>query len=161
MKETWEDTAERGPGAIFWRGFKWFIGFIVLITVLGYGINWLFFPAKVATDLRDQTFDANRMVYVYENFFNQYEAVKATARKIQNQQDALDNFMRTHPNPDSWKYNERQEQERLNSSLMAVRNILADQVTQYNADAAKINREFLKSDKLPDHLEIDDFDKKQ
>ncbi|XOU93869.1 MAG: hypothetical protein ACNFW9_03410 [Candidatus Kerfeldbacteria bacterium] len=148
-----ESTGEVKLAKIIFHVF----GLICLIVLLSFVGKVVFFPAQVAQEIAEETFDGSRMIYVYEDFFNKYEAAKATAIKVKNHQRALDDFKFGHPDPDNWDYNDRQEYDRLSSMIPAVMNLLADQVGQYNADAAKINRAFLKGDKLPDSLVIEEL----
>ncbi len=150
-----ENTGEVKVGKII--GYVFLI--VCLIIALGFGVKFIFFPAQVAQELAEQTFDGSRMIYVYEDFYNTYEAAKATAIKVKNHEQALADFKFGHPDPTKWSYNDQQEYERLSSTIMSVKNILADQVGQYNANAAKINRAFLKGDKLPDSLVIEELTK--
>lgn len=129
---------------------------IVIISALGWGWRMFTRPARTVSEVTERTFAGDNVIYQYEHFYDLYHTVRATVQKVKNTQESFNQLVAGLPqDPAGWNYVERESYSNLNNALMGTKNILADQVEQYNADASKINRKLFKSDNLPHQIEID------
>lgn len=108
---------------IFWRAIP-FIGIFLLLSML-----WSF--AIKPLIVIDKVTNPDRMIYTYEHFHNLYQKVLASKKQIEIKEEEIKIFKDTMP--DNW---------REDTNLVA----------EYNADAEKATKSFLRDNKLPDHL---------
>ncbi len=133
-----------------------FVIFLVsaIIGVTTWGIRVLTLPARSATGVAEQVLDPNRIVYTYEWFYQQYHNIQATQSKIYNTQKEVDAYVEGLPaDKTSWSYTDRKEYERLNSIVLGLQNIQADQIAQYNARSQMVTRDKFKGWGLPDQIQ--------
>ncbi len=132
-------------------------GFWVIIIVLGlsavggtgaFVLNLLNQPARIIT----RTFDADNVIYNYEWFKQQYNDVLAQDTKITNAEFALNNWISSAGPRESWKTQDRQAYNQLNSFVLGLRNQRASMVATYNSRASMANRSIFMSG-LPATLE--------
>lgn len=133
-------------------------GIIILISVLGFGWKMITRPARTASEVIEKTFDGENVIAVYETFFNRYNGIQATGKKLKNAVDLFEKAKAGLPNdPGTWTYNQRQEYDRLSQMETAFKNQLEDQVAAYNSDASKKNKKIFMDRNLPQHLNSEMF----
>ncbi len=119
-----------------------------VLALVGTGISVLLQPAKVA----QKTFDADNMIGNYEWFHQQYEDVKAFDARLVAATAAKTAFEQSAGPRDSWKFDERQEWNRLNTIVLGLTGQRASMVAEYNARTAMANRNIFRSGDLPETL---------
>ncbi|HAT74139.1 MAG: hypothetical protein US30_C0006G0036 [Candidatus Moranbacteria bacterium GW2011_GWF2_36_839] len=149
-----ENTGEVKVGRIILYVF----GVMVLISALGFGWKMITRPARTASEIVEKTFDGENVIAVYETFFNRYNEIQATGKKLKNAVQLFENTKAgLSKDPEQWNYNQRQEYDRLSQMETAFKNQLEDQVAAYNADASKKNKEIFMDRNLPQHLTSEMF----
>lgn len=130
----------------------------MLFSALGY-VGWAVFrPAQTVKEVVDKTFDGENVIAVYETFFNRYNEIQATGKKLKNAVDLFEKAKDGLPkDPAAWTYNQRQEYDRLSQMETAFKNQLEDQIAAYNSDASKKNKTIFMDRNLPQHLSSEMF----
>lgn len=149
---------ERGEVYIWSLMFKIAGILIVASIVLGgaaWGMGMFSRPFRTVSEITEQTFNGNNVIYNYEYFFNQYGVITATKAKVEIAKEEETKFKEVHPDPSKWDYTTQKEYEALSENYRGVKNILQDQVAEYNANASKANKNIFKSAECPDHVSVD------
>lgn len=154
-----QDYYDEGTGNL--KVFKIImIAFVIslFIGVLSY-VGWAVFrPAQTVKQVIDKTFDGENVIAVYETFFNRYNEIQATGKKLKNAVELFEKGKAGLPNdPGEWTYNQRQEYDRLSQMETAFKNQLEDQIAAYNSDASKKNKKIFMDRNLPQHLTSEMF----
>ena len=111
----------------------------------GTGISVLLQPAKVA----QKTFDADNMIGNYEWFHQQYEDVKAFDARLVAATAAKTAFEQSAGPRDSWKFDERQEWNRLNTIVLGLTGQRAAMATCRATIRVLVAATFASSNALP------------
>jgi hypothetical protein len=157
--KSWEDAAERGPGAFGWKVF-WFAipVFIVLsvcsgiVGVVGFGLN----PFRQAGRIVNKTIDADNVIYNYEWFKQRHEDIGAIDAKIEFSSRAVAQFKEEAGARADWKREDREEHSRLSSVELGLNQQRADLAAEYNARSRMVNRAIFKAGdvELPDSIPV-------
>lgn len=145
----YEDAADRGPISF---GVKIILGVATLAIVAGaivWGLNVLSQPGAVLT----KTFDADNMIYNYEWFRSQYQAVLAMDVQITNAQVSFESFKKDNGPRGKMDFSTGAEYDRLNAILLGLQNQRANYVGTYNARASQANRSIFMGKELPPVLQ--------
>lgn len=110
----------------------------ILALVLLWGLGTAF---GIIGGVTDRVSDPDRMVNVYERFFDRCADVQA----LEQQRDAITDELESTTDPDRIT--------RLQSARQAVNSQRARTISQYNADTDAPTRNFLLSEGLPDRLD--------
>lgn len=117
----------------------------VAAAIIGIALLWALGTAfGIIGGVTDRVADPDRMVGVYERFFDRCASVQA----LEDQRDSVQAEL------DATEDGKRAE--RLRSSLQAVEAQRARTISQYNADADAPTRSFLRSEGLPARLDVAD-----
>lgn len=155
--KSWEDAAERGPGAIGWKVFWLAVPVFVvlsicggLIGVVGFGLN----PFRQAGRVINKTIDADNVIYNYEWFKQRYEDIQAIDAKIVFSSRAVAQFKEDAGERTDWKREDREEHSRLSSIKLGLEQQAADLVAEYNARSRMANRAIFKAGdvELPERI---------
>jgi hypothetical protein len=96
----------------------------------------------------EKTYNPDNAIYNYEWFKQKYEDIQANKTKINNAQLTLDNFELSSGSRDKWTFEDKNEDARLQTIVLGLKNHQEDLVADYNARAKMANRNIF-SDKLP------------
>lgn len=134
--------------------FKW-IGVLMLVSITLSVFGVLSMPFRSAVGVAERTLDPDALIYNYEWFKTQYQDIRSFDTRIQNAQDALTSFNESYKGitRDKWPFEATQRETELNSILLGLKNQKALMVAEYNARAKMANRNFVKFDDVPDHIE--------
>lgn len=143
------------------------IGFIVLaiigvaaIGAVGMGLRILFFPATVATNMIDTAYDANRQIinadnaiYNYEWFKQKHQDIEATKRQLVAARRNHTNYRELLGARDTWTFEDKTEDARLNSVVLGLETNLESQIGDYNARASMATRNIFEDTVLPSYID--------
>ncbi len=136
-----------------WIGSKVILyGFvaILMISVLGAGLHFMFKPLEVL----DKVTDPDRMIYTYEWFFDQNAKVNAVDAQIFAKNAEVLAFTKSLPElRKEWDKDDKRELARKNVELTGLTQHRATLVEEYNSRAAQKTRSFLKDNTLPERLQ--------
>lgn len=115
-------------------------------TVFTGGIQWVTAPFRGAVAEREATVaNAGYRIGTKDSFYNTCASVQTKEATIESLELELETA-------------DESRASRIQTSLTAVRTSRAEAINQYNADAANENKEALRSDKLPESLDLDNYD---
>jgi hypothetical protein len=157
--KSWEQAAERGPGAVAWRVF-WFAipVFIVLVVcsgivgVVGFGLN----PLRQAGRVVNKTIDADNVIYNYEWFKQRHEDIEAIDAKIVDSDAMVATFKEEAGARADWHREDREEYARLSAVTLGLKQQRADLAAEYNARSRMANRAIFKAGdvELPESIPV-------
>jgi hypothetical protein len=147
--KTWNQAAEKGPVAIWWK----VLGFVLLVTIVLGAVGVVFNPFRQGARILEKTMDADNVIYNYEYFKRQWRAIEAIDRKIEVQQKSIGSFEESAGQRKEWTRDDRIEHARLSSIVVGLEQQRADMVAEYNARAAMANRQIFMGGDCPDHVE--------
>lgn len=120
---------------------------VLLIAVAGvatWGLGLLQGPSEVP----GKVLQADRILYNYDWFFTKRAAILGYEGQIRNTAQAVEDFKQIHAG-DLGSYTNSTELSRLSSVLLALRNQMARDVQDYNANAINVTRGAFKDWRLP------------
>ena len=148
----WETRFEQKPLRTLFSAALAVIGLgFVLYVVLG-ALGFISLPFRTATTVAEKTLDADNVVYNYEWFKRQYNDVLAMDVKLEAAEQAQASFEDVAGPRDAWKFDDRQEWNRLNAIVLGLRGQRADMVALYNARAKMVNRSIFMDSDVPEEL---------
>ena len=106
-----------------------------------------------AGNVVNQTDDANNVIYNYEYFHNQYEAIVAAQQNAASFQQQLTSFQASAGPMSQWSWQEQQQYSVLSENLQGMTANIHSLVADYNAKSQMLNRAWLKSKDLPGQLD--------
>jgi hypothetical protein len=125
------------------------IAFVGVVAVRGLGL--LTQPLAVA----ERTFDADNMIANYEWFHQQYEDINANAQRLSAARDALTSFEASAGDRSTWKFDDRQEWNRLHMIVLGLEGARAEMIATYNARTEMQNRDLFRGSDLPPYINPD------
>lgn len=128
------------------------IGIITIFVAIA-AVLFLLNPFWQAGQIVNKTIDADNVIYNYEWFHQQYQDIKAIDEKIVVQEKAKADFEASAGPRADWRFEERQEWNRLNTYIAGLKSQRAQMVATYNARAAMSNRSIFIGRDLPDHID--------
>jgi len=146
---------------------------IVVVSILGVGVliggaillKVVLFPVKTASNLidtaykaQDKVLNADNAIYNYEWFKQQKEDIDATGRKYQNAVESYDSYVSSISGEKTFE--DKNEIARLNSVKLGIKNLLEQQIADYNARAKMATRNIFQDGVLPDYIDALLFIKK-
>lgn len=130
------------------RYFGWAVLSFIAIGVfalIGHACSWFGEGATVARE----EFGPRRAIQKYEWFRDKNEAIRGVKVKVRTAQAEQSAFIASAGPRDKWTFEDKQEAARLSAVLSATRNILAEMVAEYNANAKKFNHATFLANDLP------------
>lgn len=132
-----------------------------LLIILGLVIRIAIYPLFVANKAVDtayvvtsKTLKADNVIYNYEWFKSQYQAIEAQKEKLAQTKQEYNDFVDTLPTIKSeWTKFDKQEEASLRNSKAAQEKILTDLIAEYNAKSSMANRAIFKDNDLPELAE--------
>ena len=131
-----------------------FIGLIIL-GALATAMNlitipWLKFNRQVQMnrDIVTKTYNADNALYNYHWFKERAGSIKATEVKIQNAKNEQESFRASAGTRTKWTFEDKNEDSRLSSIVLGLKNHYQDIVAEYNARAKEADRAIF-SQELP------------
>lgn len=115
------------------------------MTLFTGGVQWVTAPFRGAVDEREQTVASGDYRIANKNHFY------SMCSSVQSKEDSIRNLENERENASE------DRQGRIDTSLVALENSRAELIREYNADSANELREALRSDKLPESLDIDNY----
>lgn len=119
------------------------VGLLVLSPFIRVMLLPLFkFETKVNTNeqIIQKTYDSDNVIYNYEWFKNQFEAINAIKGKINNADADITSFELSAGARSTWTFEDKTEDARLHTIATGLKNQYEDMVAQYNARAKMVNR---------------------
>jgi hypothetical protein len=99
----------------------------------------------------DRVTEPDRVVASYEWFRSTYQHIQALQMQVMDAEAVLVAFRETAGPRDKWDYNDKQEEARLRSIALGLKQQRQNEIAEYNARASQISRNFTLGD-LPSHL---------
>lgn len=132
-----------------------------LLIILGLVIRIAIYPLFVANKAVDtayvvtnKTLKADNVIYNYEWFKSQHQAIEAQKEKFEQSKQEYNDFVDTLPTIKSeWTKFDKQEEASLRNSKAAQEKILTDLIAEYNAKSSMANRAIFKDNDLPELVE--------
>lgn len=116
------------------------------LTLFTGGVQWVTAPFRGAVAEREATVaNAHYRIGTKASFYNRCASVQTKEATIRNLEEELETA-------------DEGRAGRIQTSLTATRASRAEAINQYNADAMNENKEALRSDNLPELLDIDNFE---
>jgi hypothetical protein len=134
-----------------WGWFKWGTATIVVLGGL-YGVATVVGVVTTPLAIVNKILQPDNVLYNYEWFKQQVQDVKAIDQKINAFTATLKAFEVSAGPRDSWKFDDRQEWNRINSVLTGLTGQRASMVAEYNAKSQMANRTLFKTSDLPEQL---------
>lgn len=116
-----------------------YVGSAVMISTL---------PSRIV----NKTLDTNNVIQNYEWFKQQYQDILAIDQKIATFKLDIESFEASAGPRDTWKFDDRQEWNRINSVVSGLTSQKASMVAEYNAKSQMANRNLFKTNDLPEQL---------
>jgi hypothetical protein len=140
---------------------------VAVLVALGLGLRILLFPVHVLDKeietgygVVDKTLTAQNAIYNYEWFKQQYEDIRANAKKIENAQLSAADFRVAAGVRSDWTFEDKTEDARLQSIVLGLQNQQEQLVADYNARMKMANRILFKDTLLPPYLDAATFIKR-
>lgn len=133
---------------------------VFLLLIFGFIFRLAIYPLFVADKAVDtmynvtsKTLNANNVIYNYEWFKDQYQAIESQRANLIITQDEYDLFINgLSADSNEWSKFQQQEEASLRNSLSASKKVLNQLIADYNAKSSMVNRSIFKEG-LPDRLE--------
>lgn len=125
------------------------IAILSVLGVLTWGVGFVINPLIQAGRVVEKTIDADNVIANYEWFKRQYQDVIAIDRKIEAADSTKTAFEHSAGDRVSWRFEDRQEWNRLNSVLLGLKGQRASMVAEYNARTQMANRDLFRTSDLP------------
>lgn len=132
-----------------------------IIIIIGFILFFIvatgFFRYFVQVDrIIEKTIDADNVIYNYEWFERQNEAIKSIDKKIRNAQNQVESFESSLGERKDWDREDKIEHSRLSSIVLGLKQQRNDIASEFNARSKMRNREIFKSRNLPERIELDE-----
>lgn len=128
---------------------------LILLSTIGTALNlitipWLKFDRQVQMnrDIVEKTYNADNALYNYRWFKDMAESIKATEKKIENAKTEQTSFRAIAGDRKSWTFEDKNEDARLSTITLGLKNHYEGIVAEYNSRAKQVDRAVFK-DELP------------
>lgn len=127
------------------------IAFSVIIALIigASAIGVITMPFRTGAAIIERTFNADNVIRNYEWFKRQYQDIKAIDVKIKIADETKLSFEQSAGNRETWKFEDRQEWNRLNNVSLGLKGQRASMVAEYNAKTQMANRDLFRTSDLP------------
>lgn len=151
--KSYEDAANRGPMALFFKVLLPVVIVVIAIGVAGFMLN----PFQQAGRIINKTIDADNVIYNYEWFKQRHEDIGAIDSKIRGADKGVVVFVENAGQRDTWHREDREEYFRLSSVALGLRQQRADLAAEYNARSRMVNRAIFKTGdtELPESISLE------
>ena len=149
---SWEQRFEEKPRRTILNILISGVAIITVVGVVGFGIRMVVNPFVQAGRVIERTIDADNVIANYEWFKRQVQDVRAMDDKVGIASVTLEAFERSAGPRESWKFDDRQEWNRLNAVLLGLRAQRTSMVAEYNARTQMANRDLFRTSDLPAEL---------
>lgn len=129
----------------FWRVFWLVLLAVVVISVIG----WVLHVASQPTRIVEKTLDADNVIFNYERFYNLWNDIKATNKKITDQEAQIAQFKKDTGPRTNWGFVDKDAYDKMQQTLTGLQQYRQTIIAQYNADSSKLNRKLFKAKDLP------------
>ena len=144
--ESWEKTADKGPGALIFRVSLWLIGFAILFSVVGYTLGWFGEAGEVAK----KEFGPKASLKKYEWFKDAIEQLNAKTDAIAHLQLKIDLYHVKRPKDFSqWSRQDLERLEVMERELFGLKLSFTQLAAEYNANMEKVNWKYAADGELP------------
>jgi len=133
---------------------------VVALFLFSFGVKMIFFPVNTVNKMVDTAYDAvgktinaDNAIYNYEWFKQQKQDIEATKQKYDNAAIAVDNFKEMAGPYKDYTFEDKNEMARLQSIKVGTKNILEQQIADYNARASMANRSIFQDSILPSFID--------
>ena len=96
------DSQERGT---IWKYIRWFIGILIVLSLVVFGLRWLFLPARIL--------DPDEGLARWRWFYDTRTALEATTGNIQTSEKAIAGYEEFNGNPSGCDFQQRNQYARL------------------------------------------------
>ncbi|WLR90925.1 hypothetical protein [Shinella zoogloeoides] len=126
---------------------------VIGIIIAGATVSLVTLPVRAVTGVAERTFNPDNMIHNYEWFKRQYQDVQAIGVKIGAAEASIAVFEKSAGERSTWKFEDRQEWNRLNNVLLGLQGQRASMVAEYNAKTQMANRNLFRTGDLPAELQ--------
>jgi hypothetical protein len=133
-------------------GLALLIGGGMLIQVIFFPVNTAQKMIDTAYQAQNKTLNADNAIYNYEWFKQTYQDINAQKAQLSNAQQTLDAFNASAGNRKDWTFEDKNEQGRLSSVVLGLKNNLEQTIANYNARASMANRNIFQNSILPSFI---------
>lgn len=149
---TWEQRFEEKPRRTILNILISGVAIIAVVGVVGFGIRMVVNPFVQAGRVVEKTIDADNVIANYEWFKRQVQDVRAMDEKVGIASLVLEQFEKSTGPREGWRFDDRQEWNRLNTVLLGLRAQRTSMVAEYNARTQMANRDLFRTSDLPAEL---------
>lgn len=145
----WAERFEQKPR---WTALNVILSVIAILAVAGIAgcvVQSVVNPFVQAGRVVQKTIDADNVIANYEWFKRQYQDVIAIDVRIAAASTTKQSFEASAGQRDTWKFEDRQEWNRLNSIALGLQGQRASMVAEYNARTQMMNRDLFRTSDLP------------
>ncbi len=125
------------------------IALVTVLGVVGSAVSLITLPFRTAKGVIERTANPDNVIANYEWFKRQYQDVKAIDVRIGASIRAKDAFTYSAGGRDTWKFEDRQEFNRINGIILGLEGQRASMVAEYNARTQMMNRDVFRTSDLP------------
>lgn len=141
-------------GWAVYRSRKVGIPVLIVLVAIAAPVTWAIGLLQGPSEVPAKVLQADRILYNYDWFFNKRAAILGYEGQINNTAQAIEDFKQIHAG-DLGSYTNSTELSRLSSVLLALRNQMARDVQDYNANAMNLTRGTFKDWRLPASFTIE------
>lgn len=139
------------------------IFFAVFLSIAGAFLGIITIPflkfnrqVQMNRDIVTKTYTAENALYNYHWFKERFEAIKATEKKIENSMAEQSNFRTSAGDRKNWTFEDKNEDARLSSITLGLKNHYEDIVAEYNARSKQADKALFK-DELPLFINLNTY----
>ena len=142
MGDYYSSYGKERKGVLKW--IFWSILIVVILSLVGWGIHWLFLPTQVL--------NPDEGLARWRWFYDQYQAINATKGNIQIAQNSVDSFLVVNGNLNTWDWQQRSEFQRLTTVRDGYIIHYNNMANDYNAKMDDITRNWSAPPDLPRNI---------
>lgn len=147
----WESRFEQKPRR---TTLNVMLSAVAILTVVG-GAIYLGRIALQPLAIASKTLDADNVIANYEWFHQQFEDINANGQRLGAARDALSSFEASVGDRSAWKFDDRQEWNRLHMIVLGLEGARAEMIATYNARTEMQNRDLFRGSDLPAYINPD------
>lgn len=152
-QQQWGRDFERAPVKTGMSAAMIFILCFAVLSIIGSIAVLITMPMRTATGIAERTFNPDAVIANYEWFKRQVQDVKAIDGRLEAARRARSDFETSAGGRETWKSDDRQEWNRLNSIVLGLEGQRTSMVAEYNARTQMANRDLFRTSDLPETLQ--------
>jgi hypothetical protein len=152
-QQQWGRDFERAPVKTGMSAASVAILCFAILSVIGGAAALITLPMRTATGVAERTFNPDAVIANYEWFKRQVQDVKAIDGRLDAARRARSDFEASAGGRETWKSDDRQEWNRLNSIVLGLEGQRTSMVAEYNARTQMANRDLFRTSDLPETLQ--------